>query len=65
MLQMQAGCFVGNVISSKSIDTKSPLKSMELVKRVPVAQLDRVAPSEGEGQAFESPQGRHHLWQTT
>ena len=26
---------------------------------VPVAQLDRVAPSEGEGQAFESPQGRH------
>ena len=25
---------------------------------VPVAQLDRVAPSEGEGQAFESPQGR-------
>lgn len=36
--------------------------------RVPVAQLDRVAPSEGEGQAFESPQGRHFLlldrWQT-
>ncbi len=28
---------------------------------VPVAQLDRVAPSEGEGQAFESPQGRHNL----
>nr|MDK2851034.1 hypothetical protein [Candidatus Cloacimonadota bacterium] len=27
---------------------------------VPVAQLDRVAPSEGEGQAFESPQGRHY-----
>ena len=26
---------------------------------VPVAQLDRVAPSEGDGQAFESPQGRH------
>lgn len=30
---------------------------MELNGRVPVAQLDRVAPSEGEGQAFESPQG--------
>lgn len=28
---------------------------------VPVAQLDRVAPSEGEGQAFESPQGRQAL----
>ena len=28
---------------------------------VPVAQLDRVAPSEGEGQAFESPQGRQNI----
>lgn len=37
---------------------------MELVSCVPVAQLDRVAPSEGEGQAFESPQGRQFLWQT-
>lgn len=32
---------------------------MNLMLCVPVAQLDRVAPSEGEGQAFESPQGRH------
>ncbi len=32
---------------------------MDFTICVPVAQLDRVAPSEGEGQAFESPQGRH------
>ncbi len=42
----------------KVIDKISSFENLPL-NRVPVAQLDRVAPSEGEGQAFESPQGRH------
>ena len=40
--------------------TENPYAEIRNYKNcVPVAQLDRVAPSEGEGQAFESPQGRH------
>ena len=30
--------------------------------QVPVAQMDRVSPSEGEGQAFESPRAHHFLF---
>ncbi len=30
-------------------------------EHVLVAQLDRVSPSEGEGQAFESPRAHHFL----
>ncbi len=45
---------IGATLTSSSL-----AQCTKLFEYVPVAQLDRVQPSEGWGQEFESPRARH------